>query len=370
MIKNLTISNFKNLNHLELKDLNRITLISGENNVGKTSILEALVLLFDPKNSIYLMPYIANRADKLPLGNVNLEQAMSGLFNHFDMTQIIEIKTDVYKFLINPTTYLTLTFPTGHSLFLIEGFLLEYKKEEADGKEKTLYRGGIGKDAGNIGYSCLIKPESQPEEPDLPTLFINHDGELLNKQDWIKTPASPPSALSPIVREFNRVRQDNNLRKDLIEALQIIDKNIENVEIGVDPITSESRVEFLRKNSARTLPLNTLGQGVKRYFSIIIGIIGAQGGLLLIDEIENGIYFEIIKDLWEYIFELATRYDCQIIATTHSWEFASYVREIKNEHKQEFSFINFSKLKDGRLASATYDYDGFEYAIENNSEIR
>src|SRR5690349_1523288 len=44
MYSSFTIQNFRGFEHLEFNDLARINLIAGTNNVGKTSVLEALML--------------------------------------------------------------------------------------------------------------------------------------------------------------------------------------------------------------------------------------------------------------------------------------------------------------------------------------
>ena len=45
MITNFEINNFRGIRHLTLEELKPITLISGKNNVGKSTILEALFYL-------------------------------------------------------------------------------------------------------------------------------------------------------------------------------------------------------------------------------------------------------------------------------------------------------------------------------------
>lgn len=49
MIKNFIINDYRGLQNLALKDLNKINVFVGPNNCGKTSILEAFILsgLFD-----------------------------------------------------------------------------------------------------------------------------------------------------------------------------------------------------------------------------------------------------------------------------------------------------------------------------------
>ena len=51
MIRNISIENFRGFESIDISDMNRITLISGRNNVGKSSILEALFLVMDHSSS-------------------------------------------------------------------------------------------------------------------------------------------------------------------------------------------------------------------------------------------------------------------------------------------------------------------------------
>src|SRR6266568_6345180 len=50
MITSAKIANYKIFSDLYLPDLSRITLLGGGNNVGKTSVLEALFLFYDRVN--------------------------------------------------------------------------------------------------------------------------------------------------------------------------------------------------------------------------------------------------------------------------------------------------------------------------------
>ena len=45
------------------------------------------------------------------------------------------------------------------------------------------------------------------------------------------------------------------------------------------------------------IPLRSLGDGVNRLFGIALALVHAKGGLLLLDEIENGIHYSVQADL-------------------------------------------------------------------------
>jgi predicted ATP-dependent endonuclease of OLD family len=44
----------------------------------------------------------------------------------------------------------------------------------------------------------------------------------------------------------------------------------------------------------------------------------ASGGILLIDEFENGLHWEVQEQLWKALFEASNLFGVQVFATTHS----------------------------------------------------
>ena len=63
MIESLKIKNFKNLNGLEIPHLSQINLISGQNNVGKSTLLEAIAIYTNPSQIIEIL----SERDEFPL---------------------------------------------------------------------------------------------------------------------------------------------------------------------------------------------------------------------------------------------------------------------------------------------------------------
>jgi len=61
MITKLKIDGFKGFKQLEISKLSRITLLGGRNNVGKTSILEALFMFYDRLNPQMILRQFAWR---------------------------------------------------------------------------------------------------------------------------------------------------------------------------------------------------------------------------------------------------------------------------------------------------------------------
>lgn len=382
MITKLDIENFKDFKTLSLRDLKQVTLLSGKNNIGKTSILEAILLLFNYKVSSLLVPVLGNRlVSGFPM-NVPFDHAVTGIFNNYDKNKRVAIKSNNDELLIKlihnakllvqqssnpPSINNMLTTPV-----ITDGLNIEYKQS---GNQYYL-----GTSLKNSVQESLYLPHVQSgvvHPVKLPTVFVvNEFGELLKAEDFINTNIqinTSNSKQQSLVREFNNIRTNHRklIKEYLIPGLKLLNPDIEDIELGNEPLNNqESRIELIVDGGNRPIPLSSLGHGAKRLFNIIIGTISAKDGVLLIDEIENGIHYSVIGKMWDLIFKLSKANNCQIIATTHSWEFASYITSQPEENNKMFSFVNIAQLKNGDLASATYNFDQFAYAIENNSELR
>jgi hypothetical protein len=70
----------------------------------------------------------------------------------------------------------------------------------------------------------------------------------------------------------------------------------------------------------RPVPVNAEGRGVQRWFGIALAFVAAEGGVLLIDQVDAALHRWAQGAVWETIFALAERLNLQVFATTHSWD--------------------------------------------------
>jgi hypothetical protein len=68
------------------------------------------------------------------------------------------------------------------------------------------------------------------------------------------------------------------------------------------------------------LPFTQLGQAFARTLQVYCEIFASQPDILLIDEIENGLYFGGLEDYWKGLMAVLEDQDVQLFATTHSRE--------------------------------------------------
>lgn len=118
--------------------------------------------------------------------------------------------------------------------------------------------------------------------------------------------------------------------------------------------------------------LNIIGDGLIKILSIIITIMTTENGIVLIDEIENGLHYTSLDVLWKAINEACIKYNVQLIATTHSYECInslSKVFENTNEDEVRLYRIDYN-IKNKEHLAYKLDKNLLELSFDKNYEIR
>jgi len=122
--------------------------------------------------------------------------------------------------------------------------------------------------------------------------------------------------------------------------------------------------------AGRLMPLPVMGGGMVRLASLVIHIGNAANGVVLVDEIENGLHYSILPKVWRAIGEVARQFNAQIFATTHSLEciVAAHKAFLESEH-YDFCLHRLERTRE-TIRAVTYDQESLEAAIETGLEVR
>ena len=149
----------------------------------------------------------------------------------------------------------------------------------------------------------------------------------------------------------------------MVAALQIIEPKLKDLSVYRREILGDVGLK-------EKLPIALLGEGMHALLSMVLAIINLKDGIVLIDEIENGLYYRTLPSIWKCLQKLSKQYKTQIFATTHSREMIGCALEgIGEEQADEFRFIHLG-YKDNQVKSQTYNYSETQMAIKNNLAIR
>lgn len=330
------IENFKRFKSLELKNLGQFNLIVGDNNVGKTSLLEAL--LFDKDG----YQFVQNLVKVLRLKDI-------GLLSNIDLSLLHNKETSQY------TEQLSISIePTFYKEDLSDEFnesILPFSLY-FDSSGQLIWRSKYEKkELGAKGINISIANGLMYRTPYIPFGFLNED-------------------LAIVYSTY--LQGDRNKKKRIIKASQIIIPDLEDFEIQ---IRRDGKPEILvhRKDKNSSIPLSMFGDGTIKLFRILFEAVVFERKRLMIDEIDAGIHFSRMKGFWISILQIFKEVDIQLFATTHNLEFLKYYSEALEELKSEDlgRVISLSEnFKTKEVNAFTLEFKEFNSALEIGNDIR
>ncbi|MCB9078209.1 MAG: ATP-binding protein [Anaerolineaceae bacterium] len=375
MLHNLVIENYRLFKYFEVTSLARVNLIVGTNNSGKSSLLEAIHLLTsdDVRSSLI---YLLNERGEYVSGTIDprLERGTRGGYqvSHIfherlqKFGQVIRISSNNNQ---NPNLKIALLeskddhipdpnqlsfFPDkddveieideqfGYLNFEHSGFESESRvsmRLEADGLvfarpySKTYLR----RTSLPIGASKLIT-----------TNYLGYD-ELAVLWDKI--------TLTP--------KEDK-----VVEALQILEPDVNRISFTSSQ-TSNSGILLRLNGQEEPIPLGSMGDGMRRILAIVASLVSVGKGTLLVDEIDTGLYYAVLKDMWRLILETAYKQNAQVFATTHSWDCVKAFQQALDEFQNsEFGRLIRLEKTDNQIKAVPYLADELSIAIKQDIEVR
>lgn len=379
-MKSIHIKNYKNLKDLKIDSLSKINLIVGKNNVGKSTLLEAISIFASGGNMSSLLEILDIRGEVYDF-SYSLEQ---DTIIEKQLESIISLISDrkTETFIDNGICIISDLNVDGIIKKEVEIKLAKYIETSNDNKLQSISRTFLSNEdprSGdpNIEYGILVKNIINNESQDI---LYKLGGRIRQILPNIVQKTKPYELVrtNQISRDKNPDLFDNisltPLEKEIITALKIIDPNIENINFLSEE--SNNRLNRIKKrvpfvvfsSSSEKLRLTSMGDGINRVLTIILALLNSKDGFLLIDEFENGLHYSVQSQLWEIIFHLSDKLNVQVFATTHSDDCIKSF--IESDTQNIGKLIRLENL-DGDIKSIAFnDKDRLSFAIQNNIEVR
>jgi len=158
---------------------------------------------------------------------------------------------------------------------------------------------------------------------------------------------------------------------EVLNALRIIAPGVEDISVVGDPVSSRERITIVKVVGMEDpLPIRSLGDGMQRMLGIALALVNAKNGLLLIDEIENGLHYSVQQDLWRLIFGLSRRLNVQVFATSHSWDCIEAFQKAAQEDEKEEGVLIRLENKKGIVTETIFDERKLAIATREQIEVR
>ena len=359
MINALTISGFKGFTELELPHLSRITLLGGRNNAGKTSVLEALFTLFDRLNpQMMLRQYAWRNVESLPLDPASV---WSPFFTGYDLSRDIRM----HAIINGRQERMALHFNPNYSLQTISA-----EPSGQDGRTPL-----IQTDAPTVITASLdirYQTEGMPEQLSHITLrgntlqYTAENVDIFSPHLVAIIGTRIPESQNELATRFGQL--DVVGKQDVVvDFLRIMEPGLRSLTVIA---TGNLSMVYGDVGLPRKIPISYMGDGMFRLLTIITYMATLPGGILLIDEVENGIHHSVMAQVWAAIAAASREFDCQVIATSHSYEcLQAAVQGLGGESAEDFGYIRLDK-KAGAVTAKHFDYALLEAALASNLEVR
>lgn len=354
------IENFKKFDSLEVNDIGQFNLIVGDNNVGKTCLLEAL--LFDED----LAQLISNFYLALTKRGLKFEiEEITRKSGNLITTETLYPKENYFEEFIfgKFSDHVTFNYKVNGKK---EKFVLKINDKERLRNSLKGYQS-----EKNIQFEDYIKQFLFFEINDIGNSTTNWIyGYNENKMDFplISFNDTPLDEVTKSIYENLKTKREKQI---LINVLKVVNPNIVDIELreNFEDLKSVFLISFEDKDEF--VPLNFLGDGFKRIFYIVLKSLSLKGKRILIDEIEIGIHYSKMKDFWVNIMKVCKELDVQLFATTHSKEcIEAFLEASKKTNEKEIRLIRLQENKDKSIKAICYKEDYIEYMVESNTEER
>lgn len=353
MITNLEIHNFRGLKDVTLRELRRVNLLVGGNDTGKTSVLEGLMLLLAAGDSISNLPitFRNNQQNGQQLNNHDdQENFWNWLFYDHDTANHINIlaKTD-----------------SGQNLQLRSELAVEPEHRHLTNAQKVpiLYRGNPN-----------LRVSGAPNGGDQTIVVLRPQGVVApgnNSPEGFKVSRLSVRPSHPVedAEKYNQIALEAKGEVRFEDIMRKVEPRLQRLRYAKLPGTTSPLI-FVDLGLSRAVPSTQMGQAFNRLLHIYAEILTSKTNVLLIDEIENGIFSESLPLIWKGLLAICEQQDVQVFATTHSRECVMAAHEAARDRGKDELSVQRLQLVKGNIEAVRLGEPHLEMAAEMGLEVR
>ncbi len=325
LLDSLEIKGYRCFEHLTIEKLGRVNLIVGKNNVGKTALLEAL----------WIWASNQRRFDQI-----------------FGLYEVLEKRDEVSE-----------EEPSSHEdAMAIRNIVFNYPDFEGEKVKKEIK-------IGNGNYLLITLSSNGNFEPPIRKKEVSFSSTQSHFPfEFISTSGFSNNKLLDFWDYVER-----NIQEDkVVEAINIINKQVVDVRFSRHTFTnaSASPIPIVRlKDAKERIPLKSLGEGMNRLLGIALALVNCKNGILMIDEIESGLHYSVLPDVWKLIFKTAEELNVQVFATTHSKDCIEAFAQAAYDSPEEGVLTRLERQGE-KIVAKTIEEETLVDAVDYGVEVR
>ena len=362
-ITSLQVNGYRGFESYALKDLARVNLLVGKNNSGKTSVLEAINLLAENGN----LPALARSA-------IQRRQQKFWFTDNQRNVEIFDISPVFFGYRIAPNTGFTVTSNLNQmSMETVPINRVDSSQLYSDSEIQEVARNigetafiGLKIAASSLKYPIHIFPVTESGS-------LIYSNPLRQYTQWesncrsrfISTTPMTPYDIRSIWEKVIRERRETNL----IDALRTLEPDIESIHL-LPGNWSMDNVLVDRQSGGPRIGIGSFGEGMRRLLDLALALIDSANGVLLIDEIDTGLHWTVMEDLWRFVVNASRQSNVQVFATTHSYDCLKGLASLMENDADLASDVSLQKIERALPQAVTLRGEQIPVAIEQDIEVR
>lgn len=298
-IKKLQVDGFRGVQQLDLQDLREVNLLVGGNNVGKTSILEAIDFFCNHTEANILT--LARQRDKHKGNKRN---------------SLTDVEAVEYLFALSPQD-------CGKKMNLKGELALHGTLSVTSGyKIQTFLDTEMSSDEDEEFTELTLSIVTDKENEDSVSLAFSVSGN--DKKRIYKKEGILPVVTIHVIdhltgNPFNLLTSNKDAKERAVKLLQNFNPKIQDLRnITDEDNRSIPKIEI--EGETDYVPLSLFGDGLKKALTLMEGLIQAKDGILLVDEYETALHTSVMLPVFQFLLETAKELNVQLFLTTHSIE--------------------------------------------------
>ena len=367
MLQTLAIRGYRGFESYRLVDLARVNLVVGKNNCGKTSVLEAIELLISGGHPSVFLSSLARR------GGAGLREFSSDVSHIFFGHKCV------------PGASFNLSSDDTKRTLSVKILSLEDVGDEVEdwylnGKQRQQRSPGHPDEEVMPMFGMSINPNTSENTPERKIVLpVMEDGSFLidRPHRWVRDRSSGPPVHFYSLESLNPMSMGGmwntvltrGLEAEIVNDMSLLEPDLDSIHFLTSPGSKSGILVGLRGGGHR-LPIDSYGDGMRRLLAMRLSFVGAANGFLLIDEIDTGLHWTIMEDMWQFVVEVARRSNVQIFATTHSYDCIRGFGSLLESRPDLEEEVSIQKIHSSLKQAVCLRGDQIKVAVEQNIEVR
>jgi len=357
MIDSIGIQHFRCFQQLNLSGLRRINVIVGRNAAGKTALLEGIRLALGGTPSV---AWSLNQQRGLlvfyqPTGSrEQFEAQWNAFFHGLDATKPIQFNWTDSE---NRDASLSVSYDPTKAITPGRQFMgpvapqpistivpLKFERQNLSGEKSTLH---ATVDPNNGQLNLMQGPEIGPAVE----FFTS---------SWFYNPQQSAAWFSQLSVQNKESELVETMRREFLKDI---------TDLSILAPLQVAVVYASMPYAPKKLPLALVSSGINKFFTVLSALLTHGGGVVLLDEMENGLYYDRLPAFWATLLRVTSINQTQLFVSTHSWECLQAAKDTIKLEPESFSLIRLEHGDNGSIARQFAGAD-LEAAIEQEMEIR